>query len=131
MHACDIYIANIVTFSIYFSAPNVSVGIADGGTIPADRDGYQLICSVYGAENLDPVFAYQWIKNSTSPPQEVGTTNTLSFTSLQLSDAAQYVCSVTISSRYLSGDIVALSSQDVRIQSKLSLIFTTSLGACH
>ena len=95
----------------------MSVQISDGGAAPTAGEDYQLTCSVSGAENLNPTVTYQWTKNNGT---QVGTTlNTLSFTPLRLSNTASYSCSVTTSSSYLSGDIVAMNSQDVRIQSKL------------
>ena len=99
----------------------MSVQIANDGTTPTAGETYPLFCSVSGAENLNPVIMYQWIKNSGSGQIQVGTSSsTLSFTPLQLSDAASYVCEATIASSYLTGDIVAMSviSQNVRIQSE-------------
>ena len=96
----------------------MSVQIRDGGATPTAGENYLLTCNVSGAENLNPTISYRWIKNSQTP---VGTnSNTLSFTPLQLSDAASYICEVTISSSYLSGDIVAMNTnpQDIRIQSE-------------
>ena len=104
----------------YFpSAPSVSVQITNGGATPTAGENYELICTINGAENLNPTtVTYQWTKNNGTQIQ-VGTSNTLSFTPLRLSNTANYARSVTISSSYLSGDIVAMNSQDVRIQSKL------------
>ena len=101
--------------------PSVSVQITDGGDTPTAGENYQLTCSVSGAENLNPTVTYQWIKNSGGQAQ-VGTLSTLSFTPLRLSDAASYVCTITISSSYLTGDIVTMDSHDVRIQSRYLLI---------
>ena len=99
----------------------MSVQIANDGTTPTAGETYPLFCSVSGAENLNPVIMYQWIKNSGSGQIQVGTSSsTLSFTPLRLSDAASYVCEVTIVSGYLSGNILAMNvnSQDIRIQSE-------------
>ena len=43
----------------------------------------------------------------------------LSFAPLRLSDAANYSCEVTISSNYLTTNIIAMASQSVATQSKL------------
>ena len=81
---------------------------------------YQLICAVAGAENLNPTIIFQWIKNSPGTQTQVGTnSNTLSFTPLQLFDAANYVCTATIASNYLISDIEAMNSHSIRFQSKL------------
>ena len=83
------------------------------------REDYQLICSVSGAENIRGTMAYQWTKNSGSGEiQDAANSNTLSFTPLQLSDAASYICTVTITSIFLIGDIVMASSRDIRIQGR-------------
>ena len=99
----------------------MSVQITDDGTTPTAGENYPLICRVSGAENLNPTITYQWIKNSGSGQAQVGvSSSTLSFTPLRLSDAASYVCEVTISSSSFSRDIIAMSGNtyDVRIQSK-------------
>ena len=99
------------------------VQITDDGTTPTAGENYPLICRVSGAENLNPAITYRWIKNSTSGSgqTQVGlSSSTLSFTPLRLSDAASYICEVTISSSSFSRDIVAMSGNtyDVRIQSE-------------
>ena len=101
-----------------FSAPSVSVQISDSGATPTAGENYQLNCSVSGAENLNPTSTYRWTRNSGSGQTQVG--DTLLFTPLRLADAASYVCEVTISSNYLTGDIIVMNinPQDVRIQSE-------------
>ena len=114
-------------FNSLFSAPPVSVQISHGGVTPTAGENYQLVCSVSGAENLNPTISYRWTNNSGSGQTQVGTSsNILSFIPLRLSDAASYVCEVTIASNYLTGDIVAVSvnSQDVRIQSEFYIRVT-------
>ena len=106
---------------LLFSAPSVSVQISDSRSTPTAGEDYQLTCSVSGAENLNPNITYRWTRNSGSGQTQVGAnSNTLSFTPLRLADAASYVCGVTISSSYLTGDIVAMAinPQDIRIQSE-------------
>ena len=107
-------------------APSVSVQISDGGAIPTAGENYQLTCSVSGAENLNAVIAYRWTKSSGSGQTQVGTSSsTLSFTPLRLSDAASYVCEVTIRSSYLASDITAVTNSfNVRIQCELKCYST-------
>ena len=98
----------------------MSVQISDSGDTPIAGEDYQLTCSVSGAENLNPTTTYRWTRNSGSGQTQVGAnSNTLSFTPLRLTDAASYVCEVTISSSYITGDTVAMAinPQDIRIQS--------------
>ena len=99
----------------------MSVQITDDGTTPIAGENYLLICRVSGAEDLNPIITYRWTKNSGNGQTQVGTSSsTLSVTPLRLSDAASYVCEVTISSSSFSRDIVAMSvnTYDVRIQSE-------------
>ena len=104
-------------YFFYFPAPNVSVQVTESGATPTAGEVYLLTCSVSGAGNLNPTTTYRWIRNSGSGQTQVGTSSTLSFTPLRLSDAASYVCEVTISSSYLTGDIAMnVNPQDVRIQ---------------
>ena len=102
----------------------MSVQISDGGGTPAAGENYQLACSVSGAENLNAVTTYSWTKNSGSGQTQVGvSSSTLSFTPLRLSDAASYVCEVTIRSSYLASDITAFTNSfSIRIQCELNNI---------
>ena len=98
----------------------IQITESTGGDVPFAGEDYDLICSIFGAENLNPIITYQWTKNSDS--SQIGTnSNTLSFTPARISDAGnEYVCSVTIASSYLSGNIAAVVSHTVRIQSKVN-----------
>ena len=86
------------------------------------QSGYSLTCDVTGDENLSSTRTYQWTRdNETMAP--VGTnSNSLSFSSLSLSYAGRYTCSVTVSSPYLNSNVMALSSssEDVMFESKLA-----------
>ena len=95
----------------------MSFQVTDSGATPTAGESYQLNCSVSGAENLNPITTYRWTRNSGSGQTQVGAnSNTLSFTPLRLTDAASYVCEVTVSSSYLASDITAMNFFDVRIQ---------------
>ena len=99
-----------------FSAPSVSVRIS-GGDTPTAGQNYQLICSVTGADNINPSTTFRWTRNSGT---EVQVGAELSFTPLRLADAASYVCEVTIASSFLSEDIVEknVNPQNISIQSE-------------
>ena len=88
------------------------VDIADSG-IPTVGKNYTLICSVSGAEKLNPTIIYGWYKNTDSQTQ-LGTT--LFFQSFTLSDAGRYTCNVSIGSDYLNGNISLETFQDVNLQ---------------
>ena len=99
----------------------MSVQINGSRDTPTPGEDYQLTCSVSGADNLNPTTTYRWTRSSGSGQTQVGTnSNTLSFTPLELSNAASYVCEVTISSNYLTGDIVEknINPQNISIQSE-------------
>lgn len=82
---------------------------------------HTLICDASGAENLRPRISYQWTKmNDTGTVTEVGTnSNTLSFSTLYLSDAGSYTCEVTIASDFLTGSITEESTTKLQIPSEL------------
>ena len=82
-------------------------------------ESFELSCVVLGAENLNPSITYHWIKNTNGSQIQAGTdASNLSFTTVQLSDAANYFCIADISSDYLTGSITAVASHSVTVQSK-------------
>ena len=99
----------------------MSVQISDSGAIPTAGQNYRLICGVSGAENLNPTTTYRWTRNSGTEIQIGDDPSILSFTPLRLADAASYICEVTISSSYITGDIIAMSinPHNISIQSEL------------
>ena len=103
----------------FFSlAPSMLVQVSEVGGILTSGENFDLSCTVLGAENINPTIAYQWIKSNGSQTMVGTDSNTLSFTPLRLSSASRYICMVTITSSYLTGDFVALDSQGIRVQSK-------------
>ena len=84
---------------------------------PTLQESYTLTCSVSGAQNLNPIISYQWIKYNGIQKEVVTDTNTLSFQHLRLSDAGQYICSANVSSDYLDETVSVILSQDVKLQS--------------
>ena len=98
----------------------MSVQVSDSRATPTAGGDYQLNCNVAGSEHLNPTTTYRWTRNSGTEVQVGTDPSILSFTPLRLADAASYVCEVTISSNYLTGDIVAMTinPQDIRIQSE-------------
>ena len=91
------------------------------------QSGYTLTCIASGAENLNPAITYQWTRNYGTTQTQVGI-NSKMFTlgtdpsPLQLSNAGNYECRVTVGSSLLNNDIMAASSHRVTIQSELTMI---------
>ena len=110
----------------------MSVQISDGGATPTAGQNYQFTCSVTGAENLNSAITYRWTKDSGSGQTRVGTNSSiLSFTPLRLSDAASYVCGVTVSSSYPVSDITSVNSLNVTIQCELKYNIQVMLSKQH
>ena len=82
------------------------------------QEGYSLICSVNGAENINPSISYQWTKNNgTQIQMQTGSDHQIvSFLHFRLSDVGEYTCQATISSPYLQHDTIAITTQHVAIQ---------------
>ena len=77
-------------------------------TSPTVGQNYTLTCRVYGTDR--PIAAYQWMKNGIRLTNQIQ--ETLTFTSIMLSDAGQYTCEVTVESVQYS------TVEDINIASK-------------
>ena len=102
--------------------PDVVGEVTASGPPVLGQGGYTLICDVQVANRLHPyITTYQWTKNNSSVTElEVGTgieSNSLSFSSLRLSDAGRYTCQATVHSFRTNDDITVMASHDVKIQS--------------
>ena len=105
--------------------PSISVMVTADGALVLGQNGYMLICSVSGAENLNPTITYQWTRNNGTQTQVGTNSNTLSFSPLRLSDVGQYTCEVTISSSFLNSEITMDSSDSrtLALQSELMRVY--------
>ena len=95
------------------------------------QTGNTLTCDVSGDDRLNPTITYQWTKYDGSTRIQVGTNSnmlTLDPSPLQLSNAGDYMCSVTVRSSLLNNDIMANSSHRVMIQSELTIINNTDIS---
>ena len=105
---------------IHVAVPTLVVEIVSLGIISTGEHAFSLNCMISGTGSLDPAITYQWTKNNGTQTQ-VGLTNnnTLSFSTLRLSDGGQYSCQVTVSSRYLYGNLNVTSVPfDIHLQGK-------------
>ena len=93
--------------------------ISDGNPLPVVGLSHTLICNVLGADNLNPNMTYLWTRSS---GQIMANTNTLNFHSLQLSDAGEYTCQVTIRSPYIHKDVTATTSHSLILECKSSTL---------
>ena len=105
--SCQLLLLSYIDLPFPIAAPNISVQITTSGAPMLGQNGYSLTCGVNGAENLNPIITYQWIKNNgtQSQIQVGGNLKVLSFSPLSLSDAGQYTCQATVSSPYLIDNI--------------------------
>ena len=102
----------------------VITAMVSGGT-SAVGESYSLVCTVTGADQLNPTITYRWFKDNTVVSGE--TQSTLSF-SLSLYDSGQYRCDITVSSTLLNQSIIAVSNtQDLTLQCK----YKYSLTICY
>ena len=96
--------------------PSVSLQITTSGTPELGQSMY-ITCNESLSHNLNPSITYLWTKDNGTQMQ-VGTIKTLSFSTLKLSDAGQYICLVTASASYLSNNITSSESLNIRFQSE-------------
>ena len=89
-------------YSIHL-VPTLSVKIEGSEISQVPGKSYTLICNVYGPENLNPTFKYQWIKSNGTLTQIRENSSTLIFHSLKLSDIGWYTCNVGVDLAHLSG----------------------------
>ena len=79
------------------------------------QTGNSLTCDVSGADNLNPIIAYQWTRNDGRTQTQVGTSRILKLPPLQLSSAGGYACSVTVSSSLLNNSITTSAVNPLRM----------------
>ena len=95
---------------ILYTVPTIYATL-NGGT-PVVGEPYTLSCNVSGYDKLDPSVTYQWMRYNETDMEAplVANSETLSFSSLNLSDSGNYSCSAVISSSYLDNSISANSN---------------------
>ena len=80
---------------------------------------YTLTCDVSGADNLNPMITYQWTRYDGTTQTQVGSSRTLTLSSVGLSDAGNYTCRATINSALLRDSITISGTQTVMVESEL------------
>jgi hypothetical protein len=91
-----------------FPDPNIIVRVDDGTVSPMVGSVYSLTCTIAGTERLmitGSNVTYQWFKDGAMLPGQAMDPETLSFSSLTISDAGSYSCVIVLSSYLLSGPI--------------------------
>ena len=78
---------------------SITVQIRDNGVTPALGQSYSLACEVSGDNDTIASSAYQWRKNGAAV---INNGSTLSFSALNLTDAGQYTCHVTVDGMILN-----------------------------
>ena len=79
-------------------------------------ENIQLICTIIGADNLQPITTYQWNKNNGSWMTIGSNSTSLDFSPLRLSDAANYSCEVIITSPHLNQTLQIRSTPPFTVQ---------------
>ena len=104
--------------SWHYVDPTINVTITPSSKqIPNVGDVFNITCTALGLEGVDPKYAYRWIRDSGEPIFQNG--STISFSSLELSNAGKYTCEVTVlSDNFVGGNVTGMSSHILSIQSK-------------
>ena len=91
------------------------------GIVLIGGQGFSLSCVVSGAENLNPIITYNWIKDNGTQIVVDSHGSVLSLPSLRLSDAGQYSCQVIVNSPYLRDNLDVTSTHfAIHLQGKLA-----------
>ena len=106
-----------ILYTLPYSVSEISVVVTSSG-VPTVGQSYSLTCSVSGADYLNPTIVYQWFETG-DPGVVLARSVNLQLPPLQLTDDSHYTCQATVSSSYLTEDLIFNQTQDVTIRSKL------------
>ena len=114
----------INTTSVYFyfpAVPTVTASITSPTGPFTAGQSYTFTCTatVTGGGTLSTTTTITWIHPSGSVTSGTGSSLDLSLNSLQVSDAGQYTCNVSVSSPFLTGAQSNTDTLDINVQSKL------------
>ena len=126
MHDNDVgFVHMYLLCSLCNTAPPITVLIAGGEVSPSIGYGYTLMCSIFGAEDLNATLVYEW-RNEVN--KIFSNSSILYFSSLKLSDAGRYACQISVTSNYLHDAITVIEHHNLVIKSRsnsiLQLIYT-------
>ena len=78
---------------------------------------FNITCTVHELDAMDPKYAYTWTRDGGNSITENG--STLSFSSLNFSDAGKYTCEATVSSDIsFGGNVTGMNSYNLSIKRK-------------
>ena len=105
--------------SIFHSDVTAQVIPSSEGLLTAGQTNFSLTCNVSGTGNLEsPAFTYQWKKDEDLIPDRHR--RTLSLSPLNVSNAGQYMCEVTVTSQSGPFNSTVISNiQEARIHCML------------
>ena len=126
-HRCTCHKLRSVSEWLYCFAlstvPTITVGasITSSPTAPFTAgQSYTFTCTatVTGGETLSTTTTTTWIHPSGSVTSGTGSSLDLSLNPLQVSDAGQYTCNVSVSSPFLTGALNSTDTFIINVQSK-------------
>ncbi len=91
-----------------YTVPRVYATLSGSGGTPVVGQPYNLLCSNYGDEKLQSSVTYQWMKYNGRDMeilQLVADSESLFFSSLNLSNSGNYSCNIVVRSSYLDNSI--------------------------
>lgn len=116
----------------------VRISAGTNTTPVVEEIDYSLSCEVVGADNIYPIFTYQWNKTNSTTSQLTAMTvvgnnnsNTLSFDPLRVSDAGSYTCQVGVNSSFLNEVVYFVDTWNLSIQSKFKPHDNVSNRTCR
>jgi hypothetical protein len=97
--------------------------------IPDVGNRFNITCTVYGLDSVDPKFAYQWTNESGHSIASSSSENTVVFSALELANAGKYKCEVNVSSNYfVNGHVIGRNTYNLSIKSKQMYLITNNVN---
>ena len=107
---------------VHFTDHTIDVTIIPSSTdIQSVGNTFNMTCAVLGLDHVKPVFVYQWtnVNDDSISISSSESSSIISFPSLTLSNAGQYICKVNVSSNYfISGHEIGMKVYNLLIRCK-------------